>query len=82
MRIVLIALLAALLGFFTPILISFLFLVWFDAYWRQHEVEALTRAAMPSQADNVPESILPESIKPLTEDPLPPAFQRWMDNRK
>jgi hypothetical protein len=48
MRIVLITLLAALLGFFTPILISFLFLVWFDAYWRRHEVEAHLSAAMPS----------------------------------
>jgi hypothetical protein len=32
---------------------------------------------------NIPESILPESIKPpLDEDPLPPAFQRWIDGRQ
>jgi hypothetical protein len=40
MRIVLITLLAALLGFLTVLLLPFLFLVWFDAYWRRHEVEA------------------------------------------
>jgi hypothetical protein len=86
MRIVLITLLAALLGFLTVLLLPFLFLVWFDAYWRRHEVEAHLSAAMPSpadEADNIPESNLPESIKPTLEDvPLPPAFQRWMDGRK
>jgi hypothetical protein len=74
MRIVLIALLAAFLGFFTPILISFLFLVWFDAYWRRHEVEA--HLSVQCQAGDV------EREEALTEDPLPPAFQRWMDGRK
>jgi hypothetical protein len=82
MRIVLITLLAALLGFLTVLLLPFVFLVWFDAYWRRHEVEAHLSAAMPSQAGNIPESILPESIKPLEDAPLPPAFQRWDDARR
>jgi hypothetical protein len=78
-------LLAVCLGLATVLLLPFLFLVWYDAYWRRHEVEAHLSAAMPSpaEADNIPESILPESIKPaLDEAPLPPAFQRWIDGRQ
>jgi hypothetical protein len=72
MRIVLITLLAALLGFLTVLLLPFLFLVWFDAYWRRHEVEA--HLSVQYQAGDVEEA--------LTEDPLPDVFQRWMDGRK
>jgi hypothetical protein len=78
-------LIGLLLGLATVLLLPFLFLVWYDAYWRRHEVEAHLSAAMPSpaEADNIPESILPESIKPaLDEAPLPPAFQRWIDGRQ
>jgi hypothetical protein len=78
-------LICLLLGLATVLLLPFLFLVWYDAYWRRHEVEAHLSAAMPSpaEADNIPESILPESIKPaLDEAPLPPAFQRWIDGRQ
>jgi hypothetical protein len=70
LRLLALTLLAVCLGFFTPILISFLFLVWFDAYWRRHEVEAHLSAAMPSPAEAA-----------LEDAPLPPAFQRWMDGR-
>jgi hypothetical protein len=91
LRLLAVTLLGVCLGFLTVLLLPFLFLVWFDAYWRRHEVEAHLSAAMPSPAEagdvekeegNIPESILPESIKPaLDEVPLPPAFQRWMDGR-
>jgi hypothetical protein len=94
LRLIAVTLLCVCLGLATALLLPFLFLVWFDAYWRRHEVEAHLSVAMPSPAeaalcdggmegDNIPGSILPESIKPALEDaPLPPAFQRWMDGRK
>jgi hypothetical protein len=93
-RLLAVTLLGVCLGLATVLLLPFLFLVWYDAWWLPHEVEAHLSAAMPSPAeavqcdggmegDNIPESILPESIKPaLDEAPLPPAFQRWMDGRQ
>jgi hypothetical protein len=51
LRLLAVTLLGVCLGFFTPILISFLFLVWYDAWWRRHEVEAHLSAAMPSPAE-------------------------------
>jgi hypothetical protein len=83
LRLLAVTLLAVCLGLATVLLLPFVFLVWYDAYWRRHEVEAHLSAAMPSpaEADNIPESILPESIKP-DDVPLPPAFQWWMDEHK
>jgi hypothetical protein len=51
LRLIAVTLLGVCLGFFTPILISFLCLVWYDAWWRRHEVEAHLSAAMPSPAE-------------------------------
>jgi hypothetical protein len=84
LRLLAVTLLAVCLGLATVLLLPFVFLVWYDAWWRRHEVEAHLSAAMPSpaEADNIPGSILPESIKPLEDAPLPDAFQRWMDGRK
>jgi hypothetical protein len=44
-------LLAVCLGLATALLLPFLFLVWYDAYWRRHEIEAHLSAAMPSPAE-------------------------------
>jgi hypothetical protein len=52
------------LGFLTVLLLPFVFLVWYDAYWRRHEVEAHLSAAMPSPAEagDVDEAWIDEAI--------------------
>jgi hypothetical protein len=57
-------LIGLLLGFLTVLLLPFVFLVWFDAYWRRHEVEAHLSAAMPSPAEagDVDEAWIDEAI--------------------
>jgi hypothetical protein len=51
LRLLAVTLLAVCLGLATVLLLPFVFLVWFDAYWRRHEVEAHLSAAMPSPAE-------------------------------
>jgi hypothetical protein len=46
-----VTLLGVCLGLATAILLPFVFLVWYDAWWRRHEVEAHLSAAMPSPAE-------------------------------
>jgi hypothetical protein len=46
-----VTLLGVCLGLATAILLPFVFLVWYDAWWRRHEVDALLSAAMPSPAE-------------------------------
>jgi hypothetical protein len=71
------------LGLATVLLLPFVFLVWYDAWWRRHEVDAHLSAAMPSPAEAVQcNGGDVERDETLSEDPLPPAFQRWMDGRK
>jgi hypothetical protein len=53
LRLLAVTLLAVCLGLATVLLLPFVFLVWFDAYWRRHEVEAHLSAAMPSPTDAV-----------------------------
>jgi hypothetical protein len=53
LRLLAVTLLAVCLGFLTVLLLPFVFLVWYDAYWRRHEVEAHLSAAMPSPAEAV-----------------------------
>jgi hypothetical protein len=57
-------LIGLLLGFLTVLLLPFVFLVWYDAYWRRHEVEAHLSAAMPSPAEagDVDEAWIDEAI--------------------
>jgi hypothetical protein len=50
-RLIAVTLLAVCLGFLTVLLLPFVFLVWYDAWWRRHEVEAHLSAAMPSPAE-------------------------------
>jgi hypothetical protein len=52
-RLIAVTLLGVCLGLATVLLLPFLFLVWYDAYWRRHEVEAHLSAAMPSPAEAV-----------------------------
>ena len=76
-----------LLGFFTVLLLPALLIV-FLHYWEAHERDALLSAAMPDAVrcdggeegePNIPESILPASIKPVLEDvPLPGVFEAWI----
>jgi hypothetical protein len=92
LRLTALTLLAVCLGLATALLLPFLFLVWYDAWWRRHEVEAHLSAVMPSPAEagftlfGYPVVYVqdePDLEKPaLDEAPLPPAFQRWMDGRK
>jgi hypothetical protein len=51
LRLLAVTLLGVCLGLATVLLLPFLFLVWYDAYWRRHEVEAHLSAAMPSPAE-------------------------------
>jgi hypothetical protein len=64
LRLLAVTLLAVCLGFLTVLLLPFVFLVWYDAYWRRHEVEAHLSAAMPSPAEagDVDEAWIDEAI--------------------
>jgi hypothetical protein len=64
LRLLAVTLLAVCLGLATVLLLPFVFLVWFDAYWRRHEVEAHLSAAMPSPAEagDVDEARIDEAI--------------------
>jgi hypothetical protein len=50
LRLLAVTLLAVCLGFFTVILLPFLFIFWLT-YWLPHERDVLTRAAMPSPTE-------------------------------
>jgi hypothetical protein len=64
LRLLAVTLLAVCLGLATVLLLPFVFLVWYDAYWRRHEVEAHLSAAMPSPAEagDVDEARIDEAI--------------------
>lgn len=40
MKLAALTLLGVVLGLLTSVLAAFIFLIWFDAYWRRHEIEA------------------------------------------
>jgi hypothetical protein len=65
LRLLAVTLLGVCLGLATVLLLPFLFLVWFDAYWRRHEIEAHLSAAMPSPAEagDVDEAWIDEAIE-------------------
>ena len=48
MKLLPLALFSIALGLLTSVLAAFIFLIWFDAYWRRHEIDAHLSAAMPS----------------------------------
>jgi hypothetical protein len=60
-RLLALTLLGVCLGLATVLLLPFVFLVWYDAYWRRHEVEAhLSAMPSPAEAGDVDEAWIDE----------------------
>jgi hypothetical protein len=95
LRLLALTLLGVCLGFFTVLLLPFLFIFWLT-YWLPHERDALLSAARcdGGKEDSTPlvDAIMRDNFiadlekrlenTVLEEKPLPPAFQRWIDGRQ